>query len=68
MWCRLFGHKWNYYKEDVFHQFPISGNSFGAGSTSFTMMIDTEFRICKRCYYKQVKKHLLVVNLGHILN
>jgi hypothetical protein len=57
MKCKLFGHKWNYYKEEVEHQLPISGNSFGAGSTPFTMMVDTEFRICDRCQYKQVREH-----------
>lgn len=49
MRCKLFGHKWSYYKEDVEHTFvSIPG---------FTIMIDTEFRICKRCDYKQVRKH-----------
>lgn len=55
--CKIFGHKFNYYKEDVEHQFSISGNSFGAGSASFTMMINTQFRICERCQYKQERKH-----------
>jgi hypothetical protein len=57
MRCKIFGHKFNYYKEAVKHQLPISGNSFGAGSTPFTMMVDTQFRICERCHYKQVREH-----------
>jgi hypothetical protein len=51
MRCKIFGHKWNYYKEDVEHAFLES--VYGP----FTMMVDTEFRICERCQYKQVREH-----------
>ena len=52
MKCRLFGHKWNYYKEEVEHTV-----SSIYSSREFTMMIDTQFRICDRCQYKQVREH-----------
>jgi len=51
MRCKIFGHKWNYYKEYVEHVFLES--VYGP----FTMMVDTEFRICERCQYKQVREH-----------
>ena len=52
MKCKIFGHKWNYYKEEVEHNV-----SSIYSSREFTMMIDTEFRICERCQYKQVREH-----------
>ena len=52
MKCRLFGHKWNYYNEEVEHTV-----SSIYSSREFTMMIDTQFRICDRCQYKQVREH-----------
>ena len=52
MKCRLFGHKWNYYKEEVEHTV-----SSVYSSREFTVMIDTQFRICERCQYKQVREH-----------
>lgn len=52
MKCKLFGHKWNYYKEEVEH----TASSIYS-SREFTIMIDTEFRICDRCQYKQVREH-----------
>jgi hypothetical protein len=52
MKCKIFGHKWNYYKEEVEHNV-----SSIYSSREFTMMIDTEFRICDRCQYKQVREH-----------
>ena len=52
MKCRLFGHKWNYYNEEVEHTV-----SSVYSSREFTMMIDTQFRICDRCQYKQVREH-----------
>jgi len=52
MKCKLFGHKWNHYKEEVEHTV-----SSAFSSKPFTMMIDTEFRICDRCQYKQVREH-----------
>ena len=52
MKCKLFGHKWNYYKEIV--EQTVS-SSFG--SKDITILVDTEFRICERCQYKQVREH-----------
>lgn len=52
MKCKIFGHKWNYYKEEVEHTV-----SSIYSSREFTMMVDTEFRICDRCQYKQVREH-----------
>lgn len=54
--CKIFGHKWSYYKEDVEHIIPAITNSH-MSIPGFTIVIDTEFRICKRCDYKQVRKH-----------
>jgi hypothetical protein len=47
--CRLFGHSWDNYKEDVevTHSDPYSS------SREFKITILTSFRICKRCYHKQ---------------
>jgi hypothetical protein len=52
MKCKLFGHKWNYYNEEVEQTIISLFNS-----KPFTMMVDTEFRICDRCQYKQVREH-----------
>ena len=52
MKCKLFGHKWNHYNEEVEKTIISLFNS-----KPFTMMIDTEFRICDRCQYKQVREH-----------
>jgi hypothetical protein len=52
MKCKLFGHKWNYYKEEVEHTV-----SSVFSSREVSIMIDTQFRICERCQYKQVREH-----------
>jgi len=52
MKCKLFGHKWSYYKEEVEHTV-----SSVYSSREVSIMIDTEFRICDRCQYKQVREH-----------
>jgi hypothetical protein len=52
MKCKLFGHKWNYYKEIV--EQTVS-SSFS--SKDITILVDTQFRICDRCQYKQERKH-----------
>jgi hypothetical protein len=52
MKCRLFGHKWNHYKEEVEHTV-----SSAFSSREISIMVDTEFRICERCQYKQERKH-----------
>jgi hypothetical protein len=38
--CKILGHKWNVYKEDIPYFFATK-----------------DFRICDRCYYKQVRDH-----------
>jgi hypothetical protein len=64
MKCRLFGHKWNYYKEEVEHTV-----SSVYSSREVSIMIDTEFRICDRCQYKQVREHFTVeILIGQQLN
>ncbi len=52
MKCKLFGHKWNYYNQEVEQTIISLFNS-----KPFTMMVDTEFRICDRCHLKQVREH-----------
>lgn len=52
MKCRLFGHKWNHYQEEVEHTV-----SSVYSSREVSIMVDTEFRICDRCQYKQVREH-----------
>ena len=62
--CKIFGHKWSLYNEDVTHMIPVVSNPYlpaqlslqqqkVSNIPSFTMMINKEFRICSRCYYKQ---------------
>jgi len=47
MRCKIFGHKWNFYKEDVEHKIePISNSHMSV--PGFTIMVNTEFRICER--------------------
>jgi hypothetical protein len=56
--CKIFGHKWNVYKEDVSHVIIKKLNSLSMTSLpSFTYVLNTQFRICDRCYYKQVRDH-----------
>lgn len=56
MRCKIFGHKWNFYKEDVEHKIePISNSHMSV--PGFTIMVNTEFRICERCYHKQQRLH-----------
>jgi hypothetical protein len=52
MKCKIFGHKWNYYNEEV-EQTVSSVYS----SREISIMIDTQFRICDRCQCKQERKH-----------
>jgi hypothetical protein len=54
MKCKLFGHKWNYYKEEV--ELTISP-PFPQLHQPFNITVDTQFRICDRCQYKQERKH-----------
>ena len=56
--CKIFGHKWSYYKEDISHVSIKKLNSLPMNYIpSLTFNVDTQFRICKRCYYKQVREH-----------
>jgi len=50
MKCKLFGHKWNYYKEDVPHITSPVLEGLILGSAC-----DTEFRYCSRCFTNQVR-------------
>ena len=50
--CKVFGHKWNFYNEEV--EQTVS-SSFS--SREISIMIDTQFRICDRCQCKQERKH-----------
>lgn len=46
-WCRILGHKWNYYKDDVTHMIP----------NGIRYELNTEFRLCDRCYTNQMRHH-----------
>ncbi len=50
MWCKLFGHKWNLYKEDIQHITSV-------GVKSVSINVSTEFRFCPRCFIKQQRFH-----------
>jgi hypothetical protein len=43
--CKIFLHKWEYYKEDVPHIL----------SSSHTFMVSTEFRFCNKCFTNQIR-------------
>jgi hypothetical protein len=57
MKCRLFGHKWNHYREEVEQTHSAAVAPHFSNSSTFTIMVDTEFRICERCHLKQERKH-----------
>ena len=57
MKCRLFGHKWNYYNEEVEQTFTSALVAYSSNPREFTIMVDTQFRICDRCQCKQERKH-----------
>ena len=60
MKCKLFGHKWNHYEEIVEQSYSPGGFSLGVptfNTKTFTILVGTQFRICKRCQYKQERKH-----------
>ncbi len=50
--CKVFGHKWNVYKEDISYMMPAISNRFA-------VKYKKDFRICSRCYYKQVRDHYI---------
>lgn len=50
MWCRLFGHKWNFSKESIKHITNIV-------TKSVSINVSTEFRFCPRCFTKQQRFH-----------
>jgi hypothetical protein len=51
MRCKIFGHKWNYYKEAAEHCI------YFVYILGFARIFDAQFRICERCQYKQVREH-----------
>lgn len=57
MKCRLFGHKWNHYREEVEQTHSSAVAPHFSNPSTFTIMVDTEFRICERCHLKQERKH-----------
>ena len=50
--CKIFGHKWNVYKEDIPYMIPGSNSH-----NNITIICKKDFRICDRCYYKQIRDH-----------
>jgi hypothetical protein len=52
-WCKIFGHKWEIYKQQVPNETPSwIGRKIGK---TFTIMVDTEFRFCGKCFTNQVR-------------
>lgn len=51
-WCKVFGHKWSYYQQEVSHETPAWN-----GQKTFTIMIDTNFRFCDKCSTNQMRKN-----------
>lgn len=49
-WCKLIGHKWQYYFDDVPHTAPSISYSH-----TFKFMIETEFRFCANCFTNQIR-------------
>jgi len=45
MWCKLFGHKWDYYSEKV--RVETTFNS------SIYVLLNVDYRICPKCFSKQ---------------
>ena len=43
-WCKIFGHKWSYYQQEVPHDIK-----------TFTILIDTSFRFCDKCFTNQIR-------------
>lgn len=44
-WCKLFGHKWQNYQQEVPHIM----------SSGYKFMIDTDFRFCGKCFTNQIR-------------
>lgn len=44
--CKIIGHKWRYYKDDVDMNF-----------VSFVYNRQCDFRICVRCSHKEIRNH-----------
>lgn len=52
--CKVFGHKWQDYKEDVPHiTAPV--NLAYKVIPSYTFKVNTEFRYCPRCFTNQIR-------------
>ena len=52
MKCKIFGHKWNKYKVETTKEVEPTKHTVG-----FSYHKIDEFRICKRCHYKQIRLH-----------
>lgn len=50
-WCKLFGHKWSYYQQEVPHETP----GFLHSHKTFTIIVDTDFRFCDKCSTNQTR-------------
>ena len=59
MWCKLFGHKWDLYKEDIQHITSVGAklNLPIFMGKSVSINVSTEFRFCLRCFLKQQRFH-----------
>ena len=52
--CKVFGHKWQEYKEDVTHVTPSISNSH-MSVPSITFSVNTTFRYCPKCFTNQIR-------------
>lgn len=55
-WCKIFGHKWQNYQQEVPHETSSYFTPWN-GQKTFTFMIDTDFRFCGKCFTNQVREH-----------
>ena len=51
--CKIFGHKWNVYKENV--TYIIFGSKTKSIPNGLQNTWPMDVRMCWRCYYKQIK-------------
>lgn len=51
-WCKIFGHKWSYYQQEVPHV-----TQSALSHKKITIMIDTNFRFCDKCSTNQMRKN-----------
>jgi hypothetical protein len=50
--CKIFGHKWNVYKENI--TYIISGSKIKSIPNGLQNTWPMDVRMCWRCYYKQL--------------